>query len=368
MTFGTNAQRLMGQRLGVGRYLEYLIKHWSRLLSGSETMVLYSRDRLDTSGLPLNHAFRLEQPGPKLTNLLWEQQILAARAHVDVLFGPAYRLPLAYRGPTVVATHSVNETQPGAHPWWYFVYQQLYQRSARKAHFVIVPSESTKTDVQRVYGIPAEKIEVVPQGANDEFRPLNQPERESETRRRLLGEDRPYVLFVGKLSQRRNIPLLISAFAAMKKRTGLPHHLLLFGPNHLQIPIGEIAARDGIADSVLQTDGKVASHEELVDVYNAADVFVHPSSYEGWSMTTMEALACGTAVVAMNRGGLGEVAAGHALMVDEPAISPLAEAIAQVLTEPVLRRELQRKARLRGSAFTWEDTSRRTLEVIRRAA
>lgn len=370
MKYGINAQRLIGQRLGVGRYIEYLLKSWNKMLSPSESVNLYVREPFDKGSLHLSEAFNVELLQPKLSGSLWEQLLLSNRGkELDVLFGPSYTLPLAYRGKSVVATHSVNETMPGTHSWSYkLTYRKIYQKSAQKADMVIVPCEATKIDLQREYRIPANKIAVIHQGADDDFRPIDDEELLSATRKRLLGVDEPYVLFVGKLSQRRNIPMLISAFAELKKRRNIPHRLLLFGPNHLKIPLRELAESLGISDSVVQTDGKVANHKELVPIYNAADVFAHPSSYEGWSMTTMEALACGTAVVAVNHGGLGEVANGHALMVEEATVETLADAIEQVITDRSLRQELRVKARKRGAAFRWEDTCRQTLDVVRRVA
>jgi glycosyltransferase involved in cell wall biosynthesis len=369
MRFGINAQRLAGQRLGVGRYLEYLFTNWNRMLAPSETMSLYLRDEVDTGALHLGPNFKVEQLRSRLPVFLWEQLVLAGRGQeLDVLFGPSYTLPLAYRGRSVVATHSVNEIQQGAHQWWYVAYKEYYKLCAKKADAVIVPCEATKADLVRLYGIHPEKIDVIPQGADDAFRPIDDQQLLSETRKQLLGADLPYVLFVGSLSHRRNSPLLVAAFSEVKKRRRIPHKLLLFGPNHVNIPLKEIAAKRGVADSVIQTDGKVTSHKELVAIYNAADVFVHPSSYEGWSMTTTEALACGTAVIATNRGGLGELAAGHAMMLDEPTVESLADAIEQVLTDDGLRAELRAKARIRGSSLRWEDTSRQTLDVLRRVA
>jgi glycosyltransferase involved in cell wall biosynthesis len=373
MKIGLNAQRLVGQRLGVGRYLEYLIRHWANMLDASESVEVYLRAPLDGDAeryLGFSDAIRARVLRPRLTGSLWENLLLPPKARrLSVLFGPSYTLPLLYPGPAVVAIHSVNEALSGTHPWWYdYVDRPLYALSARKAQRVIVPSESTKVDVEKCYRVAPEKIDVVPQGADDAFRPIEDEERLRATRRKFLGADLPYILFVGKISQRRNIPMLIDAFAKLKKRRGIPHALLLVGPNHLHYPLRERCEKLGIADSVVQTDGKFREHIELVPIYNAADLFVHPSSYEGWSMTTMEALACGTAVVAVNRGGLGEVANGHALMVEEPTVDNLADAIERVLSDEPLRQELRRKARRRGSAFRWEDTTRQTLEVLRRVA
>ena len=373
MKIGMNASRLAGQRLGVGRYLEYLLKYWSVALDAEDEVYAYVRQPVAPESLAhlnLSASIRLATVGPALSGVLWENASMAWRARtMDVFFGPSYTLPLLLRAPhkRVVATHSVNEAQAGAHKWWYDqTYGNLYRWSAMTADAVIVPCDSTADLVVGRYGVPVERIVVVAQGADTTFRPLDDPEMARQTRVELVGEDVPMILFVGKLSTRRNIPNLIAAFAQAKKEKRLPHKLLLLGPNHLNLPLAQLCAEHGVTDSVVQVDGKFTHHEELVRIYNAADVFIHPSWFEGWSMTTIEALACGTATIAADRGGLGDVARGHAYMVEEPTVEALKDALCKVLLDEKLRQELKHLARQRGSAITWEDTARQTLEVIRK--
>lgn len=372
MRIGINVSRLWGQRMGVGRYLEYMLKFWSVMLNADEEVHAYLRQPVppeSISHLNLSPAIKLQIAGPKLIGALWEHSSMAFRARkMDVLFGPSYTLPLLSRMPRkrVVATHSVNEVQAGAHPWWYdLTYTKLYQWSALTADAVIVPGASTADLVASRYGVPVGNLVVIPQGADTSFRPLNDPELARRTRIKFLREDVPFVLFVGSLSVRRNIPNLIAAFAKARKEKQLPHKLLLLGRNHVNLPLAQICAQHGVSDAVVQTDGKFTHHKEMIPIYNAADVFVHPSWFEGWSMTTIEALACGTATIAANRGGLGDVARGHAYMVEEPTVDALKDALCKVLLDEKLRQELQLLARRRGSAITWEDTTRQTLEVIR---
>lgn len=373
MRIGINVSRLAGQRMGVGRYLEYMLKFWSVMLDPSEEVHAYLRRPVPPESiahLNLGRAIKLQTVGPALTGVLWENFSMALRARqLDVFFGPSYTLPLMSRMPRkrVVATHSVNEAQAGAHPWWYdLTYGRWYQLSALTADAVIVPCASTADLVASRYGVPVGKIVVVPQGADTSFRPLNDPELAKRIRIELLGEDVPFVLFVGSLSVRRNIPNLIAAFAKARKEKQLPHKLLLLGRNHNNLPLARICAEHGVSGAVVQTDGKFTHHEKLIPIYNAADVFVHPSWFEGGSMTTIEALACGTAMIAANRGGPGDVARGHAYMIDEPTVEALKDALCNVLLDEKLRQELKQLARRRGSAITWEDTTRQTLEVIRK--
>jgi glycosyltransferase involved in cell wall biosynthesis len=369
MRIGFNGQRLAGQRFGVGRYIEYMLRHWSNMLGVSDEVDLFVRRPLDADLMRLP-GIHPRVMGPDMPGVLWENVRLRWPAsRLDVLFCPAYTAPVRYPGRLVVATHSVNEIQSTAHGWWYQQrYGRLNRHSARQADAVIVPAESTKADLIRLYGVPAERIAVVHQGADDAFRPMNDPVALQAVRKRFFGEDRPYILFVGKCSTRRNIPVLIRAFAKLRREARIPHGLLLFGPNVADQPLDALCKELGIGADVVQTDGVVASHAELVPIYNAADVFVHPSEYEGWSMTTIEALACGTAVVAANRGGLGEVAAGYALMVDDPTVDRLADAVGRVLGDSGLRKELQQKARVRGAALRWQETTKQTLEVVQRVA
>jgi glycosyltransferase involved in cell wall biosynthesis len=343
------------------------------MLTPSEEVTVFLRQPLSEASrryLDLGPSIRTQLLPPDISGIPWENISLRwPAARHDVLFCPAYTAPIGYRGRLVVATHSVNDIHPGAHPWWYkYTYAWLNRHSAEIADAVIVASQSAKDDIRRVWGLPDDKMVVVLQGADDCFRPLDDPAALQAVRRRFFGGDRPYVLFVGKSSTRRNIPMLLRAFARLKQEERIPHGLLLFGPNPNNLPLAALCAELGITDDVVQTDGKVDDHAELVPIYNAAEVFVHPSEYEGWSMTTVEAMACGTAVIAANRGGLGEAANGHALMLDAPSVDSLADALRRVLGDEALRQDLKRRAFARGSALRWQETTQQTLDVLREVA
>ncbi len=352
-----------------------MLKYWSRMLRDDEHVVGFLREAVppeSVAHLDLHPNLELRVVGPRLTGFLWQEVTLPLHARgLDVLFCPAYTAPFITPPgvPLVVATHSVNEAAAGAHAWWYsYTYTPYHRLSALKGESVIVPCASVRDLVMRDYGVASERIEIVPQGADPSFKPMDDEALLAETRRKLFGADVPYVLFVTKLSVRRNIPNLIAGFARWKRTGNFPHKLLLVGPNHENLPLAEICAEHGVSDSVVQTDGRFAHHTDLVPIFNAADVFIHPSKYEGWSMVTVEALACGTASIIANRGGLKDTVDGHAYMLDDLEPEGIAKALGDVIGNPALRAELKLKARARGAALTWEDTTRRTLEVVRRVA
>lgn len=370
MRFGVDGIRLSGQRFGIGRYTEYLLKHWNRMLEDDERVVLFVRDRLDTAALGLSDAFEVCVLPSRLGGIVWEHVHLARRwRDVDVLFGPSYTAPLNYRGKTVVATHSVNEVQQGAHTRFYnLTWKQRNRLCARRADAVIVPSESARQHVIDIYGVASDKIDIVVEGVDDSFRPIEDEDVLSDTRRRFFGEDRPYILFVGKFSQRRNIPTLIRAFGELKARNGIPHALLLYGANVEGLPIEQLAREAGVADSIVATNEVLRRHEDIIPVYSAADLYAFPSAYEGFSLTVCEAMACGAPVVTVNRGAVAEIVDDAAMTVDEPEVSSLADAMERVLRDRDLHAALRGKALERVRLFRWEQTARGTLDVLRRVA
>ena len=367
MRIAFNAQRLAGQRLGVGRYIEYMLRHWAGLLRDGEDISLFVRQPLEPDLSGLHPRIRPVLLRSRLSGIPWENiHLPGAAAGHDVLFCPAYSGPWRYRGRTVVATHSVNEAVPGLHTWMYRqTYARLFRHCARQATRVIVPSIAIQEAVIAHYGVDAGRVVVIPQGADDAFKPVTDVATLRAVRTRFFGADRPYLLFVGKASARRNIPMLVRAFAELRHTHRIPHGLLLFGPQTEGLPLADLCRELGVATDVVQTDGKVEHHTDLVPIYGAADVFVHPSELEGWSITTVEAMACGTPVIAADRGGLGEITRGHALTLETPSVDALVDAIRRVLSDDQLREDLKRRSRARGLQLGWSAITARTLDVVR---
>lgn len=370
MRFGLNAQRLVGQRLGVGRYLEYLIKYWSVQMRPDDVLNIYVERPFDAASLgvddPRIRVHHLTLHGTRIGGKAWENLLLPARAREnDVLFGAAYTLPVLYPGRAVVAIHSVNEQAAGAHSRWYgMTYEPLYRASAHRAARVIVPSESVRRDAVARYQLDPCKLVVIGQGADAAFMPNRDPEYLRAARVQHIGSDVPYILWVGKLSQRRNLPMMLQAFALFKQR-GYPHKLLLFGPNHLDLPLHALTDHLGITADVIQTDGVSPDHRALIAVYNAADVYLNMSLYEGFSMTLVEALACGVPVVISNRGALPEIAGDAGVVVDEITPQAFADALARVVGDAALAGDLRARSVARSALWRWHGFAQATLDVLR---
>jgi glycosyltransferase involved in cell wall biosynthesis len=369
MHLGIDGQRLNGQRLGIGRYLEYLLHYWGRLRRPNERIDLFLRGS-GPHQVPPTDGIRQIALGPALTGQLWQNLVLGQQLRrLDVLFCPAYFAPITRRGNWVLAIHSAEEAEPRLQPWHYrYSYTVMYRASARRAIRVIVPSTAVRDQIQELYRLPADRMVVIPLGVDESFRPSDDSRAQQTARMRLLGCDRPYVLFVGKLSRRRNIPMLLEAFARLVHEHHVPHALLLFGPNHLGLPIVEQATAFGVGDRVVQADGHTADHRELVTIYTGADLFVSASSYEGTSLPLLEAMSCGTPAVVTRGGAMPEIGGDAAYYTPEISAAALAEAMRQVLDDSVLRAGLRRKGLVRAEAFRWSEVARRTFTVLREAA
>lgn len=370
MRIGVNMRRLESQRLGIGRYLEYILLTWKDALKPSETMELYLRSPLRSEDAWIKERFETQIFGPRLTGVAWENLSMGPRLKdLDIFFGPSYSLPLAYGGRCVVATHSLNELTPGAHPWWYMAtYSPLYRLSAKKAMKVIVPSQSVLEQVHSYYGIPYSRLELVREGAPDSFAPITDPEALRRTRLEYTGQDKPYILFVGKFSERRNIPLLIRAYAHLKKKTDIPHTLLLLGPNHLNHPLDELVWELGVQDCVTITNRAFAQHADIVPVFSAAELYAFPSIFEGASNTVVEAMSCGVPVVAGRSPAIADIVDGSGTLVDTISAESVAEAMADALTNRTRWQEMRDRGLAKSKTLRWSTNANRTLDILRWAA
>ncbi|MCR8915764.1 glycosyltransferase family 4 protein [Marinobacter panjinensis] len=373
MKLGVSAWRLNATRFGVARYTDYLVSAMSRQLTPNDSITLFAPTpilpQIKSQGAPIYE----RTVGPRLTNALWENLILPFNCRdMDVLFGPSYTLPIFGSGKKVVCIHSVNEAEKGQHSFWYnLTYGLKYRLSAKVADRVIVNSQSNKDRVVNHYGISPDKVDVIWLGVDDKFKPLEDDQADTilrHTRVRYIGEDRPYVLFVGTMSARRNIPTLIKAFAKAKKQQDLPHALFLVGQNKEGIPIGQLARDAGVEDSVVHFGGTFENHGGIIPIYNAADLFVMPANTEGFSLTLPEAMACGVPAITSASSSLGEVANGYAHTLDHIDEENLSAAIAEVLTDRQLHKKLKERGLERAKELRWDKCAKKTLAVLRQVA
>jgi glycosyltransferase involved in cell wall biosynthesis len=299
-------------------------------------------------------------PGPSLpSNLGWSLSGLplgARRVSADVFHAPAYTAPLWGVRPLVVTIHDVSYAR---HPEWYPytidpVRAAFYRASARRADRILTDSAFSRDEITAAYGIDRRRIDVVPLGVGRRFTPDESVVRE------------PVVLHVGDLHERRNLSMVLEVVMTLRRSFAgcRSLRLVLAGTDRGLLDVLTRQAgsdRGALSHLAAPTDG------ELVDWYRRASVFVYPSRYEGFGLPILEAMACGTPVVASTAGSIPEVAGPAATPVDPDDTNGWSDAIRSVLSDPALAADLSARGLVRAATFTWEATARGTVASYERA-
>jgi glycosyltransferase involved in cell wall biosynthesis len=299
--------------------------------------------------------------------LLLELPRLAARDRLDVLH-------ISYNAPLHLPVHcalvvTVHDISFEHFPRFFSRRLRAFlrtsvPRSVRAAQHVITDTENAKWDIVKTYRLSPDKITVTHYAAGAHFRVINDAAQLRAIRAKYKTGDR-FVLAVGNLQPRKNWERLIRAFARAAGDGALPHKLVMVGQRHWQnAPILEAAGRLG--EQVVITG--YVSPDDLLLLYNAAEVFAFPSLYEGFGLPVLEAMACGTPVITSNVSSLPEIAGDAALLVDPYREQQIAEALARMMQDEGFRAELGARGLARAREFSWDRTARQTLEVYHTAA
>ena len=272
---------------------------------------------------------------------------------------PAAVPPVRPRQGLVVTVHDVAFL---AHPEaysrsWRLVYRAALARTTRSADAIVTVSRYTAEDLVRRTKTDPGRVHVVPLAGA-----LPATEADPDPVLDRLKVHRPYILSVGTLEPRKNLPRLVRAYRRLAVR-GLPHSLVLAGPAgwRYQALMREVPM-EGPGDVILT--GAVP-RSDLDALYRAAGMFVYPSLYEGFGIPVLDAMARGIPCVVSTSSSLPEVAGEAAYFVDPRSVAAIAEAIERVATDPVLAARLGAAGPARAGRFSWDETARRTLEVYK---
>ena len=290
---------------------------------------------------------------------------LARWRELDLVHDPTGALPLLLTGAARVVT--IHDAIPYVYPQTstrldWLIYHWWLPLAVRRADAVITDSEQSRKDIMAHLPVAPQDVVVVPLAADPRFRPMEIAEVEPVLREYSL--QRPYILYVGALESRKNLPRLLEAYALL--RAWSPQwRLVIVGARKWKFsPIFDAVQRLGLEGHVDFT-GYVAD-EHLPALYAGADLFAFPSLYEGFGLPVLEAMACGTPVVTSNTSSLPEVAGDAALLVDPTDVRQIARAMWLVLSQPALAAELRARGLARAAQFTWERTARETIAVYER--
>jgi glycosyltransferase involved in cell wall biosynthesis len=244
-------------------------------------------------------------------------------------------------------------------------YQKALTLGLKRLGRITVPSQCTKDDlVMHLLADPA-KVTVVSRGVDTRFQPARHFEPMAAVKRRYRLPDR-FILYVGTLEPRKNLARLIGAYRRLREE-GVRHELVIAGGRGwLCDDVFEAAGRDGLGEHIVFT-GHVGE-DDLLALYQSADVFAYPSLYEGFGLPVLEAMACGVPVVCSDRASLPEAAGEAAVLVDPRDEPATAAALLRALRDDDLRRKMVARGLCQARAFTWERVARNFLSVYREVA
>jgi glycosyltransferase involved in cell wall biosynthesis len=361
---GVNGIRLVAPISGVARYIENMLRCWSQVENPFDETRVYTPRPLPTQVVLPSKVRSVVVPS-RAPFAVWEQLHLP-RQHGSraVLFCPSYVAPIWTKCPLVVVHHGSYEAYPQAFPWWrrqkaYWAYKY----SARRADRLITVSEHSKRDMVKFYGISSAKCHVIPVGVNtSHFRPIDEPQQLADFRRRMFGEDVPFILYVGKPVKRRNVPALLEAYARLVRERRLPHRFVCIGSDLPGMHLAPLIKQLGLEQRVTLIGH--AAHDFIALAYNSCSLFVYPSSYEGFGMPVLEAMACGTPTITLGNTSLLEFADGAAFLAERGDATTLFQAMDEVLDNPDWRDRMRRIGVPRAQNYDWSLIAERTMKLI----
>jgi glycosyltransferase involved in cell wall biosynthesis len=359
---GFDGRALTSPAAGVRRYAHHLLQGLAALGEPIELVILGG----DRSAAPAN-VEQIAEPWCPPTNAGWTLvglPLAIRRGGINLLHAPAYTAPFWSTVPMVLTIHDVSYAR---HPAW-FPYRRdalrraFYRRCALSATLVITDSEFSAAEIHAAYGIDRQRIVVVPLGVDASFQATVSDESALPA-----GISAPYLLHVGDLHERRNLPMMVGAVLEARRLGPLPAlRLVLAGIDRgVGDAVADVAARAGRPDAVVRL-GSIPE-ASLRALYRSALALVYPSLYEGFGLPILEAMACGTPVLASRAASIPEVVGDAGLLLNPNDSAEWAAAIVRVAGDESLRGALRASGLARAASFTWTRTARQTLDVYRRA-
>lgn len=352
LTYGLD--RALG---GIGRYTEELL--WELFACNLDPLLLQAGPTSAHKGVQLKGSRLL--PGLMTigqVQLAW----LAARHRLQLVHDPIGVMPLSLANARRITT--VHDVIPYIYAnssttldW--LIYRLWLPIAAHRTDTIITDSEQSKEDIVKHLSMNANKVKVIPLAASEQYRPL-QPQAVQP----VLAQHQittPYILYVGSIAARKNLPRLLEAYANLRKWSTKWTLVIVGARKWKSSPVYETVERLDLAQHVHFTG--FVEEEDLPALYNGADLFVFPSLYEGFGLPPLEAMACGTPVVTSNTSSLPEVVGDAAILVDPYNVEEITAAMRSVLEDPDLAQDLRQCGLTQAAKFSWERTARETIAV-----
>lgn len=349
---------------GIAVYVANLLHHLAHTVNGLEYCMLLGDKQVAAEGFYPPAIFSRIPTGRPTVRILWEQSVLPwvlRRINADLLHAPAFVGPLLSPCPQVITVHDLSFLR---YPEFFRRGNRLYLQTftgiaCRRAAAVIAVSNFTASEVQTLLRVPAAQVHTIYHGVDPRFRPL--PRKEVDAFRRAMQLPERFVLYLGTLEPRKNLPQLVRAFARLRDPD--LHLVLAGGRGWLYEEVFAEVERLGLGARV-HFPGYVAAEAQAL-WYNAAEAFAYISRYEGFGFPVLEALACGIPTLTAAKTSLPEAGGDGVLMVAPDDETAVTEGLQRLLTDAALRTELRQRGLAHAAHFSWPETARQTAALYR---
>ncbi len=363
MKIGLITSAMDGNRAGIGSYSYNLVSNLTRIDKNNEYVLIHRYPANDVI-YKVNKELIIPYPRIPFENTIGNNIILSRKLRnhdFDIVHDLSQISPFLFNSPFKKIL-TIHDLTPILFPETFGLIHVLLQRYVLPVTFknidmIIADSENTKKDIIKYFKIEEEKIKVVYLGIDGKFKPL-------ENINNINGNydiNSPFILYVGTLEPRKNIPSLIKAYYKLRKK-GVEHKLVIAGGKGWKYKqIYEQVNKLKLQKEVIFMG--YVPEDDLPKMYNAADLFIYPSFYEGFGLPPLEAMACGCPVITSNTSSLPEVVGDAGIMIDPYNIDELASAMDEILSNERLREEMIKKGLRRAKIFSWEKTAEETMQV-----
>ena len=353
---GVNALYLIpGAVGGTEIYLRELLAALGRIDTTNEYFV-FTNQETEADLVPRQPNFQWKPQAlharSRPVRILWEQTVLpleASRYKIDVLFNPGFTAPIFAPCPCVTVFHDLQHKRHPEHFRWFDLpfWRLFLWASAHRSQKLIAVSEATRADLLHFYRLPETSVVVIPHGVDSALSELHRFQTE------------PVVLCVSTLHPHKNLERLIRVYARKKR----DYRLVIAGFRGFRAQAVEKLVSDLALGEFVEITGWIG-RQELYRWYDRALAFVYPSTFEGFGMPVLEAMAAGVPVACSDIAPLRDVAGDTALYFDPLDEDALAVALDRIVSDEPLRARLALEGRERARGFTWERSAARTLEVL----
>lgn len=368
MRIGIDARMYSAEFTGIGRYVYELIQQLAELDKKNEYVIFMNRPEYDTFEEP-NKRFRKVLVNAKHYTLKEQFRYLRVlkKAKLDLMHFTHFNAPIFYKKPSVVTVHDLTLSfYPGKKmnsAFYRAAYNLVLKSAVKHSRRVIAVSENTKQDLIEIVGTPSSKVEVVYEGVCEQFGPRGNKEQLERVKLK-YGISKDFLLYTGVWRGHKNLVNLIKSFALIRDGAeGFDVSLVITGEEDPYYPeVKRTVSELGLEHHVIYTG--MVSEAELVALYQAAKVYVFPSLYEGFGLPPLEAMRCGTPVVASKTSCIPEICGEHnALFFDPYDPEDMANAVRKVLLDPTLQAELRECGLKHSLKFSWGKMAKETLEI-----